>query len=436
VLSCATSTVSIRDIDTAVNQTDFPAAVRVIEISQAGKRPLYNERNAISLFLDIGLLEHYAGNYAASSRHLQNAERLIEEAYTKSITQGFATFIVNDNMRDYPGEDFEDIYINVFNALNYYKRGDIEGALVEIRKLTISSGKLNMLPQRHNFTDPNTGESLSEITYRETGVSDLPSTKPVEFSNSALARYLSALFYQANRDFDSARIEFDQVHHAYRTNRNIYRGPVPNAVEEARNVPNDMARLNLISFSGLSPIKEEQRFSFPFILSGNSSNISLRLPVLVRRPNMITRVEVVVGNTGAFDLELIEDISAVVQETYNARFNSILLKTYIRTLMKHVGAGIATTLITGDDESSGREALGIATAIASMIAIEVSERADTRMARFLPGKAFIGGINLNPGTYSVTVNYYNGNRIVYRDVHNNVIVNQRGLNLLQSVKLN
>jgi hypothetical protein len=117
MVSCVTSSTTFREIDSSVNRADFSSAIKAIETSQAGRKPLYNERNAISLFLDLGLLEHYAGNHAASSRHLQNAERLIEEAYTKSITQGFLTFIVNDTMRDYPGEDFEDIYIIIITGV-------------------------------------------------------------------------------------------------------------------------------------------------------------------------------------------------------------------------------------------------------------------------------------------------------------------------------
>jgi len=134
LMSCATSSSAFRDIDTAVSFANFSGAAETLTLLQSGRAALYNERNSISLFLDLGLLEHYAGNYLASSNALQNAERLIEEAYTRSLTQGFSTYILNDNTRNYPGEDFEDIYINVFNALNYFHRGNIEGALVEIRK--------------------------------------------------------------------------------------------------------------------------------------------------------------------------------------------------------------------------------------------------------------------------------------------------------------
>jgi hypothetical protein len=43
----------------------------------------------------------------------------------------------------------------------------------------------------------------------------MPKGKPVDFSNSALARYLSALFYLSDGNTDGARIEFEQLQAAF-----------------------------------------------------------------------------------------------------------------------------------------------------------------------------------------------------------------------------
>jgi hypothetical protein len=431
MLSCASTPSAFREIDRTVEQGNFTAAIEAIVNSQQGRQTLYSQRNALLLYLDKGLLEHYAGNYANSSRDLEFAERLIEEAYTKSISEGFFSYIINDNTKEYPGEDFEDIYINVFNALNYYNRGNLEGALVEIRKLSMPNGKLDMLSRRYEYRDPNTGDSLAETMQRETGVSQLPETSQVNFSNSALARFLGALFYQGSGNTDSARIEFDQVHRAL-GNRNIYRHPAPAAIEQARNIPPGKARLNIISFAGLSPIKQEALivhylpFRHPILRIA-----AFRLPVLVRRPSMITRIEVVVNGTERFELELLEDISAVVEETFKARYSSILLKTYIRTILKYAVADIAAM----ETASRQSDLAGALVAIAARTAMDLSEGADIRMSRYLPGRAYIGGINLDPGTHSVIINYYQGNTIITRAEYRDVNVSLNRLNLLESVNL-
>ena len=108
VPSCATKTAAFEDIDNAVHFGDFEKTIGLIIEAQGARRPLYNNKNVISLCLDMGTLEHYANNFDVSSKNLLEAERFIQEAFTKSLTQGFLTYIANDNAQEYPGEDFED----------------------------------------------------------------------------------------------------------------------------------------------------------------------------------------------------------------------------------------------------------------------------------------------------------------------------------------
>ena len=435
-LSCATNSKSYKGIDLAVGQDNFQAAVEAIDKGQEEKKVIYPPKNAVMLFLDRGLIEHYAGNFESSSVDLQNAERLIEEAYTKSVSQGFFSYILNDNTKDYPGEDFEDIYINIFNALNYFNRGNIEGALVEIRKLSMQSGKLDMLSRKYEYTDPKSGAGIDEMVKKETGVNEVPKIKTSSFSNSALARFLSALFYQGEGNADSARIEFQQIHRAFEGNNNVYRGSVPKAVEDAQNVPEGKARLNIISFTGLSPVKEEQKieYFFPFFQHFVLQLYVFKVPKLVKRPSLINRIEIVIdnGDNGQkFDLELLEDIGSVIEETFAVRSSQIFLKTYIRAIIKYALADIAAI------ETARRQGAfaGFLVAIAARKGLEATESADIRMSRYLPDKAYVGGIDLDPGTYSVIINYYNGSNVVAKSEFNDVEVKLDGLNLLESVKL-
>ena len=431
LLSCATGPSLINEIDTSIEQDDFSAAAEVIRKAQESINVIYDENNAISHFMDIGLLEYYAGNYAASSSDLQNAEKLIEEAYSKSNMEGFLLYIVNSRTRDYPGEDFENIYLNIFNALNYYNRGDIEGALAETRKISMTDGKLDMLAQRYNYKEPKTGANLTDIVRRETGISEIPRAVTINFSNSALARYLSALFYQAAGNTDSARAEFDQIEKAFSANRTIYHNRVPAAVQQARNVSAGKARLNIISFTGLSPIKKET-IAIHYLPFQNPvlKIASFKLPVLARRPGQITRIEVTVNDKERFDLELLEDMGSVIEETFALHYSNILIKTYIRTIIKYAVTDIALR----DTANQKSELVGLLAAAGARAAMDASEGADIRMCRYLPEKAYIGGIDLNPGAHAVTINYYNGEDIIIRE-HREVIVNTGSPNLLQTVKL-
>jgi len=434
LLSCATNPAEYKDIDSSIENNKYAAAADEITARQGSKKPLYSEKNAIMLFLDKGMLEYYAGDNKKSSQSLQEAERLIEEAYTKSITAGFMSYILNDNTKDYPGEDFEDIYINIFNALNYYKMGDPDGALVEIRKLSAANGKLDMLAGKYDYKDPRSGASLEELAQKEAAGAEPPKGTKVEFNNCALARYLAILFYLADGNDDGARIEYEQLQMAFLTNRAVYKNPIPRIAAQLNNVPKGKAMLNIIAFSGLSPVKEEEiimypfpMFQFPILTTAN-----FKLPKMVQRPSKIDRIEVVVNSNNKFNLELLEDMSAVVEETFANRYANIVLKTYLRTIMKYVAVGVAAAEAERRGQNSGLILAGV---LAAKIAFDATERADIRMSRYFPGKAYVGGIILDPGTYNVTVNFYSGNTVIAKEEHSNFIVREKGLNLIDDVSL-
>jgi len=445
LLSCATASGTYKSIDYAVYQNDFERGIAEIIIGQEKKKPTYPEKNAISLFLDKGLLEHYAGNYSSSSRDLENAERLIQEAFTKSITAGIASYIANDNTKEYPGEDYEDIYLNVFNALNYYHNNNTEEAMVEIRKITMSNGKLDLLSQKYEegskFATQHLLETLNSIGFMT--ALELPRGEPVLFSDSALARYLSALFYQGQGNTDDARIEFDKLYEAFSGNPKVYYHPVPNSVEDAQDIPPGKARLNVVAFAGLSPVKEEKVYYqyFPFFSNKALRYTQFKLPVLVRRPSIIDRIQVKISGQESFDLELIEDMGAVARETYNARFANMFFKTYIRTIIKYATADVGATKAASELDKGNEEEketglfLSLAASIAGKLAADSSEAADIRMGRYFPDKAYIGGINLDPGVYSVNVTFYNQGRVVAMDDYSELYVKANALNLIEAASL-
>ena len=453
VVSCASSSNAWKSIDTAVEQNNFAGGIAALTKGQESKKPVYMESNAVSLYLDKGLIEHYAGEYAASSESLQEAERLIGEAFTKSVSADVASYIANDNTKEYAGEDFEDIYLSVFNALNYYNAGNVDGALVEIRKLTQSGGKLDLISRKYENSGPNVGEwvmeQLGKIGFTITPV--LPQGKSVAFSNSALARYLSGLFYLTEGKTDDARIEFEQLEAAFTSNPAIYANPYPKSIADSQTaVPAGQARINVVGFTGLSPVKEEGLFyqDFTFLqaplngLSPQASGLAsltefwqpiFKLPKFAKRQARVDRVEVIVGEH-KFDLELLEDMGAIIEETYNARFSNLFLKTYIRTLVKYAGAGVAA-IKAGEEADKKVAGMGAnaakASAAAAIKAVNASEGADTRMARYFPDKAYVGGITLNPGSYAVTVNYYAGGSLISSEKKQNLEVKAGSLNLIE-----
>jgi hypothetical protein len=67
-----------------------------------------------------------------------------------------------------------------------------------------------------------------------------------------------------------------------------------------------------------------------------------------------------------------------------------------------------------------------------MVAFDKTEAADIRSSRYFPGRAYVGGLTLNPGTYDITINYYAGGRLVHSAARPAVQVAAGKLNLVEA----
>jgi hypothetical protein len=424
LFSCASDTNYYRGIDTEIRAASYTAALRSME-SDKVKKNLYPKKNEILYYLDRGMIEHHAGLWEDSSRSLQTGERLIEEAFTKSISQEIGSYIANDNTKDYAGEDYEDLYINVFNALNYYHRGNLEGAMVEIRRL---NEKLLYLSTQYEVAKQKVLSSNKDLAGNNDYVIEAK-----KFSNSALARYLGVLFYRAAGNRDSARIDMEKLREAYRLAPSVYYNRPPRSLEEELEIPPGKGRLNIISFTGLSPVKEEKNILLPMPFDPPNNFARLALPQMRNRPSAIRSIEVILESADTserFELELLEDMGAVARETFTAKYGLILLKTVARTITKvTISAGLAKTA------EEREEGLGVLVGALGAAASAVSEQADVRIARYFPSYAHVGGINLDPGIYSVRVNYRGTAGLVGTEIRENVRVSEGRLNLTEFICL-
>jgi hypothetical protein len=366
------------------------------------KRSMYNHKNEISFLLDRGMLNHYAGNYAASNTDLQEAERLIEEAFTKSISDGFKAFTAkNPYKKEYIGEDFENIFTNVFGALNYYHLGKLEEAQVEVRRV---NEKLVYIRDSY--------ENLAARGRTSGGAFNIRDR--TYYTNSALARYLSMLFWRGRGNDDSARIDAEEVTLAYTASPDIYYHSMPaemvmkDSTCEELSIPGGMARINLLSFIGLSPVKsvvysefmEKKILARPFV-------------AFDFRRSPVDRIEAVFDNGRRVNLSMLEDIGTVTQAVFQTRMGRI--EDMKESLGWYAGPGywIANDFSNKFKSKQKKE-----------------QAVDTRMGRYLPERAYVGGINLAPGTYCFSINYYNGDTLVESRRFGEVKAEEGKLNLI------
>lgn len=419
-MSC-TSVAHYQKIDEAVARGNYRDGLEQIK---SVKDDNYQKKDRVLYDLEAGMLAHYAREYGESSKLLGSAEKNIEAAFTKSVSLEVSSYLVNDNTKEYPGEDYEDIYLNTFNALNYYYNGSTEGALVEIRRM---NNKLRYLSTKYGTEITNAQKKIME---KSAEVPYDPATATVSFSNSALARYLGMLFYRGEGLRDDARIDRDQIKLAFANQAAMYPFKIPVSIQDDLDIPAGKARLNVISFSGFSPIKKENAIRIPFTLT---NWIKIAVPVLIIRPSVVARTEVVLSTGERFDLEQVEDMSAVALETFKQKAALIYLKTVLRAVIK-ASSSVVLDAASEEANDSGTALLLGVLSFGSQIYAEASEQADLRLSRYYPSAAYVGGITLTPGTYSYTVNYYTASdKLIFSVPFENIAIREYKLNLSEAI---
>ncbi|MDR1307760.1 MAG: hypothetical protein LBK74_09330 [Treponema sp.] len=418
LISCATTDPYI-PVDQLVEQEHFPQSADTLEDH---RKTIYRSRDQVLYYLDKGMLTHYAGKYEDSSALLEDGEKAIEANFAVSISQEIGTVLLNDRTREYDGEDYEDIYLNAFNALNYYHRNNMDEALVEIRRM---NNKLRDLSVKYGVLMTNMQKLALD---NNTEIPPNPEA-PVRFSDSALGRYLGMLFYRGAGLWDDARIDQRQLQVAMADAPAVYTNPAPPSVQDELAIPNGMARLNVIGFAGRSPVKTEEVIRIPL----GYNWIKIALPVMTPRRSQVASIEVVMDSGERFSLELLEDLSAVVRATFVQKKNLIYTKSVIRASVKGVTAAAFSAAAESSSENAGLFSL---LSLGTQVFAEASEQADLRVARYFPGKAYVGGINLDPGIYSFSVNYYGeGGRMLASRRHENMQIRVNALNLTEDICL-
>ncbi|MDR1931691.1 MAG: hypothetical protein LBQ57_02600 [Spirochaetales bacterium] len=426
--SCGTTrNAAFIPFDKIVADHEYLEAADALEEAATGEdaEELYRaDKDEVLRYLDTGVLYHIAGEPKKSIERLTEAEILIEDNYTRSISDAAASFLLNDYSLVYFGEAYEDIYLNVFKALDYLKLNDFDGAYVEIRRV---GEKLNLLEDKY-------GRIADSINESEDSAGAVPKGE-IEFHNSALARYISMLLYRADRNVDSAAIDLAQLKRAFEDQPAIYDFGLPKNLDDML-TPTSQARINIMAFAGPGPEKRASALRvtargglilitqetednsgnmkltdltpIAFPVPGPGLNFKVETPVMSARHSRVTRIQALVDGKPAGDLSLLEKMDRVAMETFKLNETIILVRTVIRAVLTTAVTGTAKGVandLTKDSELGSL--LSFVGGIALDVAADIKEEADLRLARYFPAKAYAGEFLVAPGEHDVAIEFYN-----------------------------
>ena len=182
--SCATWYQRTAAFQTAVSSGEFVQAEKLLQKDKKQEKG----KNKILYYLNQGYVSFMLHDYKESNTAFERAERLTEDQ-RKSILTEAAVLVSNPEIRPYNPEDFEVVMINFYRALNYLQLKDMEGALVEVRKINIRLQQLNdKYPDHKN-----------------------------RYQRDAFAQLLMGLIYDASGDSNNAFIAYRNAYDIYQS---------------------------------------------------------------------------------------------------------------------------------------------------------------------------------------------------------------------------
>lgn len=134
LLSCATYRNKLSGYYNSVRHEQYARAGEQLERN----RFLRQDRNRLLYYMEMGKLCHLQGLYDSSNLYFNLADQFIESR-RKTLGDRIVSNLINPMMETYLGEDYERFLVHYYKALNYLYKGSIDEAVVEARRITLST---------------------------------------------------------------------------------------------------------------------------------------------------------------------------------------------------------------------------------------------------------------------------------------------------------
>ncbi len=420
ISGCAPSLDHYEPIYESLHQGEYEEVIRILEEAREENRYEYKDRVLYSL--EKGLALHYAGLFERSNERFALADEYITELYTRRISEVGFSFLTNDNDLPYPGEPYEDIYLNVFKALNFAALRDPQAVFVEVRKL---DEKLSYMERRfrdlaESYSSGAAGELGEDIDMEAAREEKDFQPEQTQFHSSALGRYLGFITRLQLGEKDGARIDLENMQQAFLNQPAIYNFDFPE-LPSLNEPPRGQTRVHFLAALGKGPEKYqvEDRISYKDLY------ITIAYPRLQKRGTSITKVEILKNGNTAATLEKLEDVNLVAENVFQLHQPLIHAKALVR--------GIGKALISREARAQTDNPflqlfiLGLQ---------EATEQADLRTTRLLPGEFHVGYHTVPTGEeITYTARYYaDGSLIKSETITKTFSRNDLNLVRLQSFK--
>ena len=419
-LLCSCANKSLTRYETlapVLEKEGFEATIKKIEEE---KDDIYGDNSVFLYHFDQGALHHYNGKNKESIKHFEKAEQVYEDLYTKSVTNETAAILTNDNVRPYRARPFEILLMYQYQILNYLAIGDLDGALVEVRRAQLAMERLYQ-KDKDKVNDSGWLRYLSAIVYEMSGEQDdaaisyVQAAKAFEESGGQVPREVWEFITESLVRMDRA----DEL--------KKFKTPIPQQTLQASDARAKGQELIVIGYAGHSPILGEMYLSGTFVSAGalnltykdgktgrintftlvappvagagsGTFHVGFSLPQKKTLPQRASLFSVNLDSKLRLSPEKVSDIDAELERNMKDENATTMVRTATRVVIRTVAAQKAKSAT-----NTGNGLLDLVKNIAVDVGQSQLEQADLRVGLFMPNTICVTRIPVDVGKHQVTV---------------------------------
>ena len=334
--------------------------------------------------LNKGMLRRMTGDYAGSNRIFEIAKQKMESLYGISITDTAASVTINDAVRDYKGDRYEQVLLHAYMAMNYLQLGEPDAARVEMLQADVKMMEWGEQPDEDPFVRYFSGmrfEALGAydqalVAYRKAGniYASTSSAQSVGVPDLLKRDLLRLLALQGLRDeYNKLKAKFDLA------------GFTPKKVE------GNAGELIVILNNGLAPIRTETAImTFSPEVQGN---VRVAFPVYESMPKRVHRARLQ-ARSKRVELETVENIDSLAREALDQDMPLVMARAVARAVVKY------------QSQKNAQEQSALAGFLLTVTNL-ATERADTRSWTTLPQEIQLARVQLPAGKQQVSIEILN-----------------------------
>lgn len=409
------------DITAKMQSGSYKEAILEVENS----KDKYGEKNILLFYLDSGILNHYAENFAASRASFEFAKSIFDDFYTKSVSAGAFSMLYNDASMPYYGENFERSYITFFQSLNYILDSQNNESAVEARQADTLFKFF--ISQKSFYQSDAFIEYFMGLVYENAG-----------YLNDASISYYAALkSYSGTNNLSGIAVNDDIVDDAYTSSLKLgfhsraaeIKKQYPGA--KRKEIPKNCGELIIVDYNGIIPKKTETVFrlamndAWLYMNAANVDSVEMTdyqrassigvsafandfvqfsIPSYKNQPPIVYSFTAESGSSKRQSYTA-QDLGQLAKTFFDKNFAKLFAKTAARAVIKFVLSKQTSAYL---EKQYGATA-GLLAKIATNVYTASTEIADLRAWRTLPSNILMARMYLPSGLNEISIKYFDRN---------------------------